>query len=66
MESISLGINCYRAILAQVNSLESVWPKPNTLKQIYEELTELSFSCSNKTAMVSTRASTRCSLLWRI
>ncbi|MFY9119008.1 MAG: hypothetical protein WAO57_01690 [Syntrophomonadaceae bacterium] len=43
MESISLGINCYRAILAQVNSLESVWPKPNTLKQIYEELTELSF-----------------------
>lgn len=43
MESFNLGINCYRAILAQVNCLEAVWPKPSTLKVIYEELTELSF-----------------------
>ena len=43
MEGVSLGINCYRAILAQVNCLEAVWPEPSTLKEIYEELTELSF-----------------------
>lgn len=43
MDSVSLGNNCYRAILAQVNCLEAVWPEQSTLKQIYEELTELAF-----------------------
>ncbi len=43
MDSKNLGNNCYRAILAQVNSLEAVWPEPSYLKQIYEDLTELAF-----------------------
>jgi hypothetical protein len=43
MESVTLGNNCYRAILAQVNCLEAVWPEQSTLKQIYEELSELAF-----------------------
>lgn len=44
METTSLGNNCYRAILAQVNCLEGIWPEEQrSLKQIYEELTELSF-----------------------
>ncbi len=40
MDSRNLGNNCYRAILAQVNSLEAVWPESSYLKQIYEDLTE--------------------------
>jgi len=44
MHSPSLGNNCYRAILAQVNCLEGIWPEEQrSLKQIYEELTELAF-----------------------
>jgi len=44
MDSTSLGNNCYRAILAQVNCLEGIWPEEQrSLKQIYEELTELAF-----------------------
>lgn len=35
--------NCYRAILAQVNLLDSVYQPKYCLKVIYEELTELAF-----------------------
>ena len=44
MDSTSLGNNCYRAILAQVNCLEGIWPEEQrSLKQIYEELSELAY-----------------------
>jgi len=35
--------NCYRAILAQVNCLDSVYVKKEHLKGIYEEISELAY-----------------------
>lgn len=35
--------NCYRAILAQVNQLDSIYGSKSHLKDLYEELTELAF-----------------------
>lgn len=35
--------NCYRAILAQINQLDSIYRSKNHLKDLYEELTELAF-----------------------
>lgn len=35
--------NCYRAILAQVNHLDSLYDSKNYVKELYEELTELAF-----------------------
>lgn len=43
MANYNLGNNCYRAILAQVNYLDGIWPEKNRLKDLYEELTELAF-----------------------
>lgn len=48
MDDMNQGNNCYRAILAQINCLEGVWPEQSTLKQIYEELTELAFYMMEK------------------
>lgn len=43
MSYYNLGNNCYRAILAQVNCLDSIWPDKNSLKELYEELSVLAF-----------------------
>lgn len=43
MVSYNLGNNCYRAILAQVNYLDGIWPERSRLKDLYEELAELAF-----------------------
>lgn len=43
MSEYNLGHNCYRAILAQVNCLDSIWPDKNSLKDLYEELSVLAF-----------------------
>lgn len=43
MNKASLVHNCYRAILAQVNQLDSIYEPKNRLKELYEELTELAF-----------------------
>ncbi len=36
-------INCYRAILAQVNQLDSIYQPKSQLKELYMDLTELAY-----------------------
>lgn len=43
MKTISPVNNCYRAILAQVNYLDSVCHKSTCLKDIYQDLSELAY-----------------------
>jgi hypothetical protein len=43
VKEVSPECNCYRAILAQVNYLDSVYTKNVHLKEIYQDLTELAF-----------------------
>lgn len=43
MRGPSLENNCYRAILAQVNYLDSIYQQRHRVKDLYEELTELAF-----------------------
>ncbi len=39
----SPAINCYRAILAQVNQLDSIYRPSGYIKELYMELTELAY-----------------------
>lgn len=43
MKTVSPVNNCYRAILAQVNYLDSVCHKSTCLKDIYQDLSELAY-----------------------
>lgn len=43
MKEISPVNNCYRAILAQVNYLDSVCHRSSCLKDVYQDLSELAF-----------------------
>ncbi|HWP97985.1 MAG TPA: hypothetical protein VN426_14165 [Syntrophomonadaceae bacterium] len=43
VKEVNPASNCYRAILAQVNYLDSVYTKNVHLKEIYQDLTELAF-----------------------
>lgn len=43
MTKVSPVNNCYRAILAQVNYLDSVCHRNASLKEIYQDLSELAF-----------------------
>ncbi|MEQ8175578.1 MAG: hypothetical protein ABRQ26_10980 [Syntrophomonadaceae bacterium] len=43
MKTVSPVNNCYRAILAQVNYLDSICDKSTCLKDIYQDLSELAY-----------------------